>query len=83
MSPSKETSYQGISITHRYPNIFHGYCYICNNYGHNAMHYKENDIYTPVRKEVWVPPNFSVLTVCVLGILPKIACNRGLQKCEK
>ena len=29
-----------------YPNIFHGCCYILNNYGHKAIHFRVNGKYT-------------------------------------
>ena len=28
---------------HRHPNIFHGYCYACNNYGHKAIHCRAHE----------------------------------------
>ena len=35
----------------RYPMMFNGYCYKCNNYGHKSIHCKDHANITPRRNQ--------------------------------
>ena len=35
----------------RYPMMFNGYCYKCNNYGHKAIHCRDHEKITPRRNQ--------------------------------
>ena len=48
---SREGTSQRIFFSQRYPMMFNGYCYKCNNYSHKAIDCKDHEKITPRRNQ--------------------------------
>ena len=48
---SREGTSQRRLFFQRYLMMFNGYCYKCNNYGHKAIHCRDNEEITPRRNQ--------------------------------
>ena len=48
---SREGTSQRRLSSQRYPMMFNGYCYKCNNYGHKAIHCRDDEKTTPRRNQ--------------------------------
>ena len=48
---SREGASQKILSSERFPMMFNGYCYKCNNYGHKAIHCRDHEKIMPRRNQ--------------------------------
>ena len=56
--------------TQRYPMVFNGYCYKCNNYGHKAIHCRAHE--KSHQEEIKVGFSFSVTIAIIMVISQNI-----------
>ena len=48
---SREGTSQRRFFSRKYPMMFNGYCYKCNNYGHKAIHCRDDEKTTPRNRD--------------------------------
>ena len=75
---SREGTSQRRLFYHRYPMMFNGYYYKCNNYGHNASHCRAHD--KSRQEEIKVGFPFSVTIAIIMVISQNISgCRDKLE----